>query len=125
MNPMRFEWQLSQYIRSECCDAPVVQVEIFISLRYPTWCIKCNRRLAMPTGDDLWDMEAGNLPRGVLSNEDMDRFVVGMTAALKHVTHAFTEFASTLENMHQIKFPKGPLDTSLWEDTWKDPQSED
>lgn len=129
------QWQLSSFIRSECCDAPVVQVEIFITLRYPIWCIKCNKCLAYPSYEDIGDIQSGRLPRGYLTTEEMHDFMESMTSAVLAAADAFRTMADTvdqfsrdsamfkieermrMEARHPSHWP------NLHEGTWEDPQS--
>jgi len=80
---------ISQHLRSACCDAPLLQVPMFVTLTHPTFCNKCLTMVAQPTDEDLERMADGDLPQGVVSNEDMDRFIQGFTAALKSAANAF------------------------------------
>lgn len=87
-------WQLSEFIRTECCNAPVLQAYVFIMDNHPTFCIGCYRVVAQPAGEDIWCLDRGLLPRGEMSNEDLEEFQEKMTEALQKAAEAFKGFAA-------------------------------
>lgn len=45
--------EVSQYLRSVCCDAPLAQTYEYLPDVYPVSCVACGRQTGAPGGEDV------------------------------------------------------------------------
>lgn len=123
----------SEYLRSHCCNTLVLLTTVQQTYHVTVICSGCLNIIATPSNEDISRLSEGNLPRGHVTNEDMERFVVGMKAALKAAGDGFQLMAEAMREIPQLKWPMPPYDDvmRMREDRWlsrypwESPQSED
>lgn len=76
---------VSQFILSQCHNAPIVQWYDFLPDVFMNHCTACGRIVGTPTGEDLWCFEQALLPVDVETPETAWQ-PTGLLGALKDTT---------------------------------------